>query len=92
MLRNATKAADLPLQLKRAKEVLSTLQAQLASAKKATLKPVVKSGTASIQPEIEDMKRLKEEYNRARREVEYLTREINASKAAAGQGYCFIGF
>lgn len=44
MLRNAAKAMDLPMQLKKAKELLASLQGQLVKAQQSTLKRVVVGG------------------------------------------------
>lgn len=44
MLRNAAKKVDLPLQLKKAKEMLFSVQEQLATAKQETLRRAVQTG------------------------------------------------
>ena len=86
MLRNASKAAELPLQLKKATGLLTTLQRQLATSKKASLKKVVQSGTASGQPEVENVKGLTENCIQTQLEVDELTRTISRANPTSSQG------
>ena len=85
MLRNASKAAELPLQLKKATGLLTTLQRQLATSRKASGKKAVQGGTANGQPGIEDVKGLSEDGSQTQREMEELTRTISRANTALPQ-------
>ena len=81
MLRNAAKKVDLPLQLKKAKEMLISVQEQLSTAKQETLRKAVRSGVAAMQPEMDTIKQLVEQYGQCKKRVDELTRELNASNS-----------
>ena len=86
MLRNASKAADLPLQLKKATGMLSSLQRQLATSKKVTLKKAAQGGAANGQPGMENVKSLTEEYSQTQRELDELTQTISHATTTTVQG------
>lgn len=81
MLRNAAKKVDLPLQLKKAKDMLFSVQEQLATAKQETLRRAVKVGIASMQPEMDTVKQLVEQYNQCKKKVDELTKELNTANS-----------
>ena len=76
MLRNAAKAMDLPMQLKKAKELLASLQGQLVKAQQSTLKRVVVEGVASMQGEVANIQELTTKLRECQKEVDSLTREM----------------
>ena len=87
MLRNAAKKVDLPLQLKKAKEMLFSVQEQLATAKQETLRRAVQTGVASMQPEMDTIKQLVEQYGQCKKRVDELTRELNASNSTTSSSF-----
>ena len=86
MLRNAAKAMDLPMQLKKAKELLASLQGQLVKAQQSTLKRVVVEGVASMQSEVANIQELTTKLRECQKEVDSLTREMKMENSPQG---CF---
>ena len=84
MLRNAAKAMDLPMQLKKAKELLASLQGQLVKAQQSTLKRVVVEGVASMQNEVANIQELTTKLRECQKEVDSLTREMKMGNSPQG--------
>ena len=63
------------MQLKKAKELLASLQGQLVKAQQSTLKRVVVEGVASMQGEVANIQELTTKLRECQNEVDSLTRD-----------------
>ena len=73
------------MQLKKAKELLASLQGQLVKAQQSTLKRVVVEGVASMQPEVENVQELTKKLRECQKEVDTLTREMKMGNSPQGR-------
>lgn len=77
--RNVAKVAEIPLQLRRAKDSLSKLQAQLAKTRKSVTVLVEKNGVDNSKKEMEALKELEKQIRAQRREINSLQKSLSAS-------------
>lgn len=77
--RNVAKVAEIPLQLRRAKDSLSKLQAQLAKTRKSVTVLVEKNGVDNSKKEMEALKELEKQVRAQRKEVNSLQKSLSAS-------------
>lgn len=77
--RNVAKVAEIPLQLRRAKDSLSKLQAQLVKTRKSVTVLVEKNGVDNSKKEMEALKELEKQIRAQRREINSLQKSLSAS-------------
>ena len=87
--RNVAKVAEIPLQLRRAKDSLSKLQAQLAKTRKSVTVLVEKNGVDNSKKEMEALKELEKQIRAQRKEINSLQKTLSAS-ANSSRGMLII--
>lgn len=87
--RNVAKVAEIPLQLRRAKDSLSKLQAQLAKTRKSVTVLVEKNGVDNSKKEMEALRELEKQVRAQRKEVNSLQKSLSAS-ASSSRGMLII--
>ena len=77
--RNVAKVAEIPLQLRRAKDSLSKLQTQLAKTRKSVTILVEKNGVDNSKKEMEALRELEKQVRAQKKEINSLQKSLSAS-------------